>query len=148
MASHGRGDAGAAGARGHQRRDHQAIVRGPECFAAILDRYYAQIHGYAARRLGQHLAISTTWPHPGIGKVRVKPRLPGHRTSRADDRTLLEVCRSTSWPWRATEDSLKCRGYPVAEGVLAAPCSCEGGARSSLTRACSGNGNPIDRSSS
>lgn len=30
--------------------------REPECFAAIFDRYYAQIHGYAARRLGQALA--------------------------------------------------------------------------------------------
>jgi RNA polymerase sigma factor (sigma-70 family) len=28
----------------------------PECFAAIFDRYYAQVHGYAARRLGQDLA--------------------------------------------------------------------------------------------
>jgi RNA polymerase sigma factor (sigma-70 family) len=28
----------------------------PERFAAIFDRYYAQIHGYAARRLGQGLA--------------------------------------------------------------------------------------------
>lgn len=28
----------------------------PECFAAIFDRYYIQIHGYAARRLGHSLA--------------------------------------------------------------------------------------------
>jgi RNA polymerase sigma-70 factor (ECF subfamily) len=28
----------------------------PECFAAIFDRYYVQIHGYAARRLGHSLA--------------------------------------------------------------------------------------------
>ncbi len=28
----------------------------PECFAAIFDRYYAQIHGYVARRLGASLA--------------------------------------------------------------------------------------------
>jgi RNA polymerase sigma factor (sigma-70 family) len=28
----------------------------PECFAAIFDRYYAQVHGYAARRLGGGLA--------------------------------------------------------------------------------------------
>ena len=28
----------------------------PECFAAIFDRYYVQIHGYAARRLGHGLA--------------------------------------------------------------------------------------------
>jgi len=28
----------------------------PECFAAIFDRYYGQIHGYAARRLGHSLA--------------------------------------------------------------------------------------------
>jgi RNA polymerase sigma-70 factor (ECF subfamily) len=34
----------------------QRSVREPECFAAIFDRYYAQIHGYAARRLGQSLA--------------------------------------------------------------------------------------------
>jgi RNA polymerase sigma-70 factor (ECF subfamily) len=30
--------------------------REPECFAAIFDRYYTQIHGYAARRLGHSLA--------------------------------------------------------------------------------------------
>ncbi|HEV2370883.1 MAG TPA: RNA polymerase sigma factor [Streptosporangiaceae bacterium] len=30
--------------------------REPECFAAIFDRYYHQIHGYAARRLGESLA--------------------------------------------------------------------------------------------
>jgi RNA polymerase sigma factor (sigma-70 family) len=30
--------------------------REPECFAAIFDRYYPQIHGYAARRLGRSLA--------------------------------------------------------------------------------------------
>ena len=28
----------------------------PECFAAIFDRYYSQIHAYAARRLGEGLA--------------------------------------------------------------------------------------------
>jgi RNA polymerase sigma factor (sigma-70 family) len=28
----------------------------PDCFAAIFDRYYIQIHGYAARRLGHSLA--------------------------------------------------------------------------------------------
>ena len=28
----------------------------PECFAAIFDLYYAQLHGYVARRLGQSLA--------------------------------------------------------------------------------------------
>jgi RNA polymerase sigma factor (sigma-70 family) len=28
----------------------------PECFAVIFDRYYIQIHGYAARRLGRSLA--------------------------------------------------------------------------------------------
>jgi RNA polymerase sigma factor (sigma-70 family) len=28
----------------------------PECFAAIFDRYYLRIHGYAARRLGLSLA--------------------------------------------------------------------------------------------
>jgi RNA polymerase sigma-70 factor (ECF subfamily) len=33
--------------------------REPECFAAIFDRYYTQIHGYAARRLGQSLADDT-----------------------------------------------------------------------------------------
>jgi RNA polymerase sigma-70 factor, ECF subfamily len=30
--------------------------REPEHFAAVFDRYYIQIHGYAARRLGQSLA--------------------------------------------------------------------------------------------
>lgn len=30
--------------------------REPERFAAIFDRYYPEIHGYAARRLGQGLA--------------------------------------------------------------------------------------------
>ena len=30
--------------------------RETECFAAVFDRYYAQIHGYAARRLGRGLA--------------------------------------------------------------------------------------------
>ena len=34
---------------GHSRRE-------PECFAAVFDRYYPQIHGFAARRLGQNLA--------------------------------------------------------------------------------------------
>jgi RNA polymerase sigma-70 factor (ECF subfamily) len=28
----------------------------PECFAPVFDRYYAQIHGYVARRLGASLA--------------------------------------------------------------------------------------------
>ena len=27
-------------------------VHEPECFAAVFDRYYPQIHGYLARRLG------------------------------------------------------------------------------------------------
>jgi RNA polymerase sigma-70 factor (ECF subfamily) len=40
--------------------DDAAIIRQsrqePECFAAIFDRYYVQIHGYAARRLGGSLA--------------------------------------------------------------------------------------------
>jgi hypothetical protein len=31
-------------------------LREPECFAAIFDRYYGVIHGYAARRLGPALA--------------------------------------------------------------------------------------------
>jgi RNA polymerase sigma factor (sigma-70 family) len=31
-------------------------LREPECFAAVFDRYYPQIHGFAARRLGQGLA--------------------------------------------------------------------------------------------
>jgi RNA polymerase sigma-70 factor (ECF subfamily) len=31
-------------------------VREPECFAGVFDRYYATIHGYLARRLGQTLA--------------------------------------------------------------------------------------------
>lgn len=31
-------------------------VREPECFAAVFDRYYSQIHGYVARRLGRSLA--------------------------------------------------------------------------------------------
>ena len=30
--------------------------REPECFAGVFDRYYAQIHGYVARRLGRSLA--------------------------------------------------------------------------------------------
>lgn len=30
--------------------------REPECFAAIFDRYYLPIHGFAARRLGESLA--------------------------------------------------------------------------------------------
>jgi RNA polymerase sigma-70 factor (ECF subfamily) len=30
--------------------------REPECFAVIFDRYYFQIHGYVARRLGRSLA--------------------------------------------------------------------------------------------
>ncbi|MBC6463041.1 RNA polymerase sigma factor [Actinomadura sp. HBU206391] len=30
--------------------------REPECFAGIFDRYYAEIHGYVARRLGPSLA--------------------------------------------------------------------------------------------
>lgn len=30
--------------------------REPGCFAAVFDRYYPQIHGYAARRLGRDLA--------------------------------------------------------------------------------------------
>jgi hypothetical protein len=30
--------------------------REPERFGAVFDRYYAQIHGYAARRLGRSLA--------------------------------------------------------------------------------------------
>jgi RNA polymerase sigma-70 factor (ECF subfamily) len=34
--------------------------RDPECFAIVFDRYYAQIHGYAARRLGQTLADDVT----------------------------------------------------------------------------------------
>jgi hypothetical protein len=40
--------------------DDAAIIRQsrqePECFAAIFDRYYVQVHGYAARRLGGSLA--------------------------------------------------------------------------------------------
>src|SRR3954470_10010215 len=31
-------------------------VREAECFAAVFDRYYAEIHGYVTRRLGQSLA--------------------------------------------------------------------------------------------
>jgi RNA polymerase sigma-70 factor (ECF subfamily) len=31
-------------------------VREPACFAAVFDRHYATIHGYVARRLGEHLA--------------------------------------------------------------------------------------------
>ena len=31
-------------------------VREPECFAGVFDRYYAVVHGYLARRLGQSLA--------------------------------------------------------------------------------------------
>jgi RNA polymerase sigma-70 factor (ECF subfamily) len=31
-------------------------VREPECFAGVFDRYYATIHGYVARRLGESLA--------------------------------------------------------------------------------------------
>jgi RNA polymerase sigma factor (sigma-70 family) len=42
------------------RDSDAAIIRQsrlePECFAAIFDRYYSQIHGYAARRLGHSLA--------------------------------------------------------------------------------------------
>jgi RNA polymerase sigma factor (sigma-70 family) len=42
------------------RDSDAAIIRQsrlePECFAAIFDRYYIQIHGYAARRLGHSLA--------------------------------------------------------------------------------------------
>src|SRR5690349_12970993 len=34
----------------------QRSVQEPEYFVAIFDRYYARIHGYAARRLGQSLA--------------------------------------------------------------------------------------------
>jgi RNA polymerase sigma-70 factor (ECF subfamily) len=30
--------------------------REPECFAGVFDRYYAQIHGYVARRLGRSMA--------------------------------------------------------------------------------------------
>jgi DNA-directed RNA polymerase specialized sigma24 family protein len=30
--------------------------REPECFATLFGRYYGQIHGYAARRLGPGLA--------------------------------------------------------------------------------------------
>lgn len=41
-------------------QDDAAVIersrREPEDFAAIFDRYYTQIHGYAARRLGQTLA--------------------------------------------------------------------------------------------
>jgi RNA polymerase sigma factor (sigma-70 family) len=37
----------------------QRSVREPELFAAVFDRYYAQIHGYAARRLGASLADDT-----------------------------------------------------------------------------------------
>jgi RNA polymerase sigma-70 factor (ECF subfamily) len=31
-------------------------LREPECFAAVFDRYYSQIHGYVLRRLGEALA--------------------------------------------------------------------------------------------
>lgn len=31
-------------------------LREPECFARVFDRYYAAIHGYVARRLGESLA--------------------------------------------------------------------------------------------
>jgi RNA polymerase sigma-70 factor (ECF subfamily) len=34
-------------------------LREPEAFAAIFDRYYAEIHGYVARRLGQGAADDT-----------------------------------------------------------------------------------------
>ncbi len=42
-----------------QESDGEVIgrsVREPECFARVFDRYYAVIHGYLARRLGQSLA--------------------------------------------------------------------------------------------
>jgi len=45
--------------RGQQVSDAEIITqsgREPERFADIFDRYYAQIHGYAARRLGHGLA--------------------------------------------------------------------------------------------
>jgi RNA polymerase sigma factor (sigma-70 family) len=35
-------------------------VREPEYFAEVFDRYYAEIHGYVARRLGQSVADDTS----------------------------------------------------------------------------------------
>lgn len=45
-----------------QDTDAELIARSigePEHFAAVFDRYYARIHGYLARRLGQSLADDT-----------------------------------------------------------------------------------------
>jgi hypothetical protein len=55
----------------------------PECFAAVFDRYYLEIHGYVARRLGpspaDDLASETpSWSRsPGGTGTTWRTRTPG-----------------------------------------------------------------------
>src|SRR5690606_17540583 len=58
--------------------------RDPECFGTVFDRYYAQIHGYAARRLG----------HSQAGDIAANTLLLAFA-----QRTSYDLTREDARPW-------------------------------------------------
>jgi RNA polymerase sigma factor (sigma-70 family) len=112
--------------------------REPECFAEVFDRYYAQVHGYAERRLGESLAddvaaetflVAFTQRHRfDVSRPDARPWLYGiasnliSRQHRAEGRRYRALARAASNEVSeghadrvvVRQDAQACRGLLVA----------------------------------
>jgi RNA polymerase sigma factor (sigma-70 family) len=85
--THPGGHADAAGSQRDDARDIELSLRDPARFGAIFDRYFAEIHGYAAKRAGREVAddiaaetfLTAFWARPRFdpGRGTVKAWLYG-----------------------------------------------------------------------
>lgn len=109
-----------------QRAGDAAVIlrsrQEPECFAEVFDRYYGQIHDYAARRLGQGLADDVAAETFLIAFTR---------------RERYDLCRPDARPWL----------YGIASNLISRHCRAEARWYRALARAGTAGGgeSPVDR---